>query len=102
MVAKVGADVANTQTSTTGLQIFRMLISRFVQCIDLWNNQQCKNTPTSGESILVKLSYIHFIHGRLILSYEKRPLKQRPTIKYSPILASNPFTTRVHLFISKK
>ena len=37
MVAEVGADVANTQTSTAGLQILRMLKSRFVQCIDLWS-----------------------------------------------------------------
>lgn len=39
MIAKVRADVANTQTSTAGLQILWMLKSRFVQCIDLWNKQ---------------------------------------------------------------
>lgn len=36
VVAKVRADITDTQTSIAGFQILRMLISRFVQCIDLW------------------------------------------------------------------
>lgn len=35
VVAKVRADITNTQASTTGLQILWMLISRLVQCINL-------------------------------------------------------------------
>lgn len=40
VVAKVRTDVTNTQTPTAGFQILRMLISRFVQCIDLCIDRQ--------------------------------------------------------------
>lgn len=74
MVAKVRADIANTETSTTGLQIFRMLKSRFVKCIDLSNKQQCKNTTAAGS-----LTY----NGGLILNHYKQPqipLNSCPTL----------------------
>lgn len=56
VVAKVRADIANTQTSTTGLQILRMLKSRFVQCINLFKEKKKKsrqNTTTVFDVILV-------------------------------------------------
>lgn len=39
VVTKVRADITNAQAASTGLQILRMLISRFVQGIYLWNKQ---------------------------------------------------------------
>lgn len=53
VVTKVRADITDTETSTTGLQILWMLKSRFVQCIYLWKTQWYKNTNTAGEQILV-------------------------------------------------
>lgn len=35
MVAEVGADITDPQTTAAALQIFRVLKGRFVQCINL-------------------------------------------------------------------
>lgn len=57
MVAKIRANITNTQPPTASLQILRMFIGRFVQSIDLWNKQQCENTTTVKQTVLLWLTY---------------------------------------------
>lgn len=49
VVSEVGADIADAQTSTTGFQILGMLVSRFVQCVNLWK-QQRQDVRNAGEN----------------------------------------------------
>lgn len=106
VVAEVGADIANAQTSTTCFQIFRMLISRFMQCINLWNKQWYKTSCTLGEESLhcssstdcIKLSasnYKSFLTP--CLHHCKRPIHHQHIYLFTPCTFAHPLPSPLSL-----
>lgn len=91
VVTKVRAHVTYTQTSTTGFQILWMLISWFVQCIDLWEEQQRYNV-TTRETLC--FSNTHCSTSQLIPLNKNKKLPiiicKQFTFPHSP--ANSPFT----------